>query len=1167
MTTKTVNGTNNEINNETSNEIARTATTTSFDHSATGTGIQSTLSMVQVIKYPKNSGEPRKITTLEGQEIRQVAAGGKHTLFITKEGNLYSCGTAGSNARLGHLNDEEQSVPKLVEYFIRRTISEDDRWAVSFVSIFSMSNPPETIHDRRRALPKEAAVVNGKLLNGNRVSPACVADIQQPLAEVRYANVRRQCMNLFRKYDTKTRGYLSPLGIERIFPRVGIFLFDFQVDRVCKDYHKPGDPGGSNEITESRLLEYLDDSRKDKQSGILHTIWKTAIASSPSAFVSEDFIEDFCEMFEKKCNEYGEPAPHEAVHLLSKPIPPVGRKKPLKKDKRRYKKIMKGFLNLQHCGLTDVHMKALMFAQKAIPIFHSLDLRKNLLSDLSLEPLKECLDWHLDCDDLGAENLYCWNCMSVAEFNKRTTNTTFCMACGTTLHRPRYMLQNVKLNEKKTTPKMELKWWELEFDEDCLATMSDHLESHKKTTPDEFEEMVWEIAQKYIEDFSATISTPLVAVTKKDKKAIANKEELLDHFDKWVKRRFAERYWDMYHRQACYELYEMAKQIAMKMTRQVNDVVHQTIPTSTQHILSVTQDYHQQAKDELNQAKWYVAPIMPLVYDVIFIASRNIFRHYASANLDCRPDSVSCGERYSTIAMESGRVVTIGNQDDLIESFKEEILGNLPSRFRKMFALLRVKKAKKYAAEQARAAKMMKDVDAAEEAILRARQEETQQQQQQRAEPLEEEEEASYLSRSQGSVHSQRTKQSNQSDSDDEENSYISRSHGSVQSQHTPKSNQQDSEDDENEEYRDENNENNENNENSVNNENSANNNSIPLYYNNHNSAVKKRMELVNITDITARHQDNKQNHIVFDPMNDNDLRNDKNDKEDDEDDQDGPASPIRYSPVRQSPVRRMTGLGLVSSSQPSKKTLTNLTLQLMTHQIPPFVELEPDEYHQDELQSSEPVLHARDVLDDPDDFNTLFEDMLTVYKNGHHAWIEDDADAILQETEAVYTFAHEEWGDETFMAEHAHQMEEAREKNRLQSHIKRHADEILVGNNNSNENGDEDKNEDTDDVDKDDEEYEEDSMDEFRSEFGDSMDGSIVTELGGLEEYDGERIMEKDAVYIFSGGRTTRKKLRIGSSDQDPADGVLIQGQHRSFFSDSRPRIRTHDIFGRRYK
>ena len=113
---------------------------------------------------------------------------------------------------------------------------------------------------------------------------------------------------------------------------------------------------------------------------------------------------------------------------------------------------------------------------------------------------------------------------------------------------------------------------------------------------------------------------------------------------------------------------------------------------------------------------------MPIAYEILFRAATNIFRHYVAANLDCKPDTISCGERYSTIAMESGRVVTIGNQDDLVESFKEEILGNLPSRFRKMAAKERVKRAKQHAIEQENAAKKLNlQIQLAEEDIESAR--------------------------------------------------------------------------------------------------------------------------------------------------------------------------------------------------------------------------------------------------------------------------------------------------------------------------------------------------------------------------------------------------------------------------------------------------------------
>ena len=802
-------------------------------------------------------------------------------------------------------------------------------------------------------------------MNGNRLSNEGLQEVVPTLDEVRYSNVRRQCMNLFRHYDRKSRGFLGPLGIERIFPRVGIFLFDFQVDRLCTGYHNQGDPGGKNEITESRLLEYLADTRKDQQSGFLHTVWKKGIASSPRAFVEEDDVADFLEYFENKCQEYGELAPHEAVHLLSKPIPPVGRKKPRKSDVKRYKRILKGSADLRSCGLTDTHMRALMAAQKAVPIFHSLDLRKNLLSELALGPLRETLDWHLDVDDLDTENVYCWRCSSVAEFNKKTVNTAFCLACGTRVHRPRYMLWNIRIQERKTTPRMELKWSELGFDEECLAVVSDHLESKERTTREEFEDMVWDVAQPWIDEFAATISTPLVAVTKKDKKAVEEKETLLDHFDKWVKRRFAERYLDMYHQQAVHELYDITKTMCMEMGSKVNNAVHASIPTSTEHILTVTQNFHQLAKEELEEVKWRVKSLMPILYRLLFLSARNIFRHYAAANLDCKPDSVSCGARYSTIAMESGRVVTIGNQDDLIESFKEEILGNLPSRFRKMFAMERVKNAKKYAAEQERAAKMMKEVEAAEEELLQERE---RREEKEKEKEKEEEETRSVLSR-----------QSRQSGK---------QSVRSQRSQRTTPSNQ----DEEEEEMEDK-----ENDENTIPNERASQSHqnqrhSLSRYHHHENE------ENIQSDSNNQEMNDHPDNHIVFDPMDEDDLAATRNEESDDEENGEGPASPIRYSPVRQSPMRRMTGLSVATATMSlnddddeKNKKKKKRTSKLMDHQIPSFVELEPDEYHNGERHSSEPILHARDVLEDPEDFNIVFESILTVFRAGHNHEEDDE--------------------------------------------------------------------------------------------------------------------------------------------------------------------------------
>ena len=270
---------------------------------------------------PKSSVIPRQVKHLSGVDIRLVAAGGKHSLFVTHDGCLYSCSKAGANARLGHVNDKDQSTPKLVDYFVKKTLSDNDKWIIQFRAIFSLAQAPIVRHSRRPAFPHEAAMFQGSIMSGNQISNDVYEDIESLLEECKYANTRRQAINLFRRYDRKDRGYVGPLEIERVFPRLGIFMFDFQVDRMCKKYHKRGGRGSSNNVTEADLLEYLADERKDLQSGTLHSVWKTVFAPSPPPQLSDGALPEFLKIFQRKCELAGEKASHRIVNLLTKPLP------------------------------------------------------------------------------------------------------------------------------------------------------------------------------------------------------------------------------------------------------------------------------------------------------------------------------------------------------------------------------------------------------------------------------------------------------------------------------------------------------------------------------------------------------------------------------------------------------------------------------------------------------------------------------------------------------------------------------------------------------------------------------------------------------------------------------------------------------------------------------
>eukprot|EP00947_MAST-08B_sp_MAST-8B-sp1_P004751 g4751.t1 len=57
---------------------------------------------------------PKLIEALSGVRVCAVSAGDWHSLFLTEDGKVYSCG-GGLNGRLGHGNEQEQFVPKLIE--------------------------------------------------------------------------------------------------------------------------------------------------------------------------------------------------------------------------------------------------------------------------------------------------------------------------------------------------------------------------------------------------------------------------------------------------------------------------------------------------------------------------------------------------------------------------------------------------------------------------------------------------------------------------------------------------------------------------------------------------------------------------------------------------------------------------------------------------------------------------------------------------------------------------------------------------------------------------------------------------------------------------------------------------------------------------------------------
>ena len=161
-------------------------------------------------------------------------------------------------------------------------------------------------------------------------------------------------------------------------------------------------------------------------------------------------------------------------------------------------------------------------------------------------------------------------------------------------------------------------------------------------------------------------------------------------------------YLKLYRKQASYELQSLMKSTITSTANKMSKAFLPIFPTTTANILQIMQNFHHDAKEVIRKTKWHVPKLMKLLYDLIFKGCRDIYRHYATANLDHIPAAISAGESYTTVVMESGRVVTFGNQDDIQAGFRDEIMNNLPKKFRRLIEKQREKKVKAQTRELAR---------------------------------------------------------------------------------------------------------------------------------------------------------------------------------------------------------------------------------------------------------------------------------------------------------------------------------------------------------------------------------------------------------------------------------------------------------------------------------
>merc|ERR1712100_42125 len=79
---------------------------------------------------------------------------------------------------------------------------------------------------------------------------------------------------------------------------------------------------------------------------------------------------------------------------------------------------------------------------------------------------------------------------------------------------------------------------------------------------------------------------------------------------------------------------------------------------------------------------WEFKRMINVTVKVLYAIAKDLYEHYMTLKKKTTVKSISCGYSDSLTISNSGLVYSFGNSSGIIEAFKEQIIYNLPDRFR-----------------------------------------------------------------------------------------------------------------------------------------------------------------------------------------------------------------------------------------------------------------------------------------------------------------------------------------------------------------------------------------------------------------------------------------------------------------------------------------------------
>ena len=357
-------------------------------------------------------------------------------------------------------------------------------------------------------------------------------------------------------------------------------------------------------------------------------------------------------------------------------------------------KLRKGIVNWSNLGLNDKHIHALSLSLQELPILSEINLNENVISDEGINKLLDVIEWQYLLSEYDMHTTQCMQCHNDVYFESRTRHTAFCTICNRSSWRPVYFLSKVTAKEQKILGIYEqFKWTQSFFDQDASTRVAKFLNARDNPVSiADFRRFFESILDEHIETFREhgenvcqSIRKPTLMTStynKKIKKIKDGVEVLINDLREYAESTFHDKHLPRYRIISLSELQKASNEIREWLIDATFKYFHDNLPMTDEALLFKIQELHVEAVKRIRDQPWEFKRMINVTVKVLYAIAKDLYEHYMTLKKKTNVKSISCGYSDSLTISNSGLVYSFGNSSGIIEAFKEQIIYNLPDRFR-----------------------------------------------------------------------------------------------------------------------------------------------------------------------------------------------------------------------------------------------------------------------------------------------------------------------------------------------------------------------------------------------------------------------------------------------------------------------------------------------------